>query len=141
MGNILLNECSHKILGITSYKLNTTIILNKLNWLSYYKLIIHESVKLIHRISYESQPPSLSQLSFHSPVRSDIDRQVRKPSVTYKSLSAKTSNTFLHRAVHIYNTLPDTIGYLPKKTFLKKSKEFIKSHFGTKNISKITDVT
>ena len=81
--NVLLNKCSHKILGITSYKLNTITILNKLNWLSYYQLIIHEAVKLIHRISYESQPPALSQLLFHSLVRSDIDRQVQKPSVTY----------------------------------------------------------
>ena len=74
--NVLLNKCSHKILGITSYKLNTITILNKLNWLSYYQLIIHESVKLIHRVSYESQPPALSQLLFHSLVRSDIDCQV-----------------------------------------------------------------
>ena len=121
--NVLLNKCSDKILGITSYKLNTITILNKLNWLSYYQLIIHESVKLIHRVSYESQPPSLSQLLFHSLVRSDIDRQVWKPSVTYKSLLAKTSNTFLHRAVHIYNTLPDTIRYLPKKSLFQNNQK------------------
>ena len=107
--NVLLNKCSHKILGIASYRLNTTTILDKLNWLSYYQLIIHKSVKLIHRVSYESKPPSLSKLLYHSLVRSDIDCQVRKPSVKYKSLSAKTSNSFLHRAIHIYNTLPDNI--------------------------------
>ena len=112
--NVLLNKCTHKILGITSYKLNTTTILNKLNWLSYYQIIIHKSVKLIHRISYESQPASLSQLLYHRVVRSDIDRQVRKPSVKYKSLLAKTSYNFLDRAIHIYNTLPDNILLLPK---------------------------
>ena len=120
--NVLLNKCSQKILGISSYRLNTTTILNKLNWLSYHQLIIHESIKLIHRVSYESQPPALSQLLFHSLVRSDIDCQVRKPSVKYKSLSAKTSNTFLHRAVHIYNTLPDTIQFLPKNLFQKNQR-------------------
>ena len=139
--NVLLNKCTHKILGITSYKLNTTTILNKLNWLSYYQIIIHESIKLVHRISYESQPPSLSQLLYHSLVRSDIDRQVRKPSVKYKSLSAKTSNNFLHRAIYIYNTLPDYIRFLPKKSFSKQSKSYIKSNFSTKNIPKINDLT
>ena len=139
--NVLLNKWTHKIFGITSYKLNTTTILNKLNWLSYYQIIIHESIKLIHRISYESQPPSLSQLLYHSLVRSEIDRQVRKPSVKYKSLSAKTSNNFLHRAIYIYNTLPDNIRFLPKKSFSKQSKAFIKSNFSTKNIPKINDLT
>ena len=137
--NVLLNKCTHKILGITSYKLNTTTILNKLNWLSYHQIIIHESVKLIHRISYESQPPALSQLLYHSMARSDINRQVRKPSIKYKSLSAKTSNNFLHRAVHIYNTLPDNIRFLPKKLFSKQSKAHIKMNFATKNIPKIND--
>ena len=56
--NVLLNKCSHKILGITSYKLNMITILNQLNWLSYHQTIIHESVKLIHRISFYSNPPS-----------------------------------------------------------------------------------
>ena len=139
--NVLLNKCTHRILGISSYRLNTTTILNKLNWLSYHQIVIHESVKLMHRISYESQPPALSQLLYHSLVRSDIDRQVRKPSVKYKSLSAKTSNNFMHRAVHIYNTLPDFIRVLPKKSFSKESKAHIKAHFGTKFIPKIVDLT
>ena len=50
--NVLLNKCSHKILGITSYRLNTTTILNKLNWLSLHQMIIFNSLKLIHRISF-----------------------------------------------------------------------------------------
>ncbi len=74
-------------------------------------------------------------------VRSDIDCQVQKPSVKYKSLSAKTSNSFLHRAIHIYNILPDNILLLPKKPFSKQSKAFIKSNFSTKNIPKINDLT
>ena len=136
-----LNKCTHRILSISSYRLNTTTILNKLNWLSYHQIVMHESVKLIYRISHESQPPALSQLLYHSLVRSDIDRQVRKPSVKYKSLSAKTSNNFMHRAVHIYNSLPDFIRILPKKSFSKESKAHIKAHFSTKYIPKIFDLT
>ena len=71
--NVLLNKCTHRILGISSYRLNTTTILNKLNWLSYHQIVLHESIKLMHRISYESQPPALSQLLYHSLVRSHIE--------------------------------------------------------------------
>merc|ERR1712177_26677 len=134
--NVLLNKFSHNILGISFYRLNTSTIPNKLNWLSYPQIIIHESIKLIHRISYESQPPALSQLLYHSLVRLDIDRQVQKPSVKYKSLSAKTSNNFMHRAVHLYNTLSDFIRVLPKKSFGRESKAYIKANFSTKNIPK-----
>ena len=122
--NVLLNKCSHKILGITSYKLNTTTILNKLNWLSYYQLIIHESVKLMHRISYDSNPPSLSDLLYHNMERSGIDRMVRKPSVRHKSTSAKTANNFIHRGEFLYNFLPDHIRYLPKKN-LQRNQNFL----------------
>ena len=63
--------------------------MQSITMLSYHQIVVHESIKLMHRISYESQPPALSQPVYHSLVRLDIDRQVRKPSVKYKSLSAK----------------------------------------------------
>ena len=102
--NVLLNKCTHKILGITSYKLNTTSILNKLNWLSYYQIIIHESIKLVHRISYESQPPALSQLLFHSLVRSDIDRQVANH-WSNKNLCLPKHQTIFYTGQFTYITL------------------------------------
>ena len=114
--NVLLNKCSHKILGILSYRLNTTTILNKLNWLSYHQLIIHESIKLIHRVSFEAKPPSLANLI----ERSDIDRQVRKPSIQYKAISARTSNSFIHRGIFLYNLLPDNICFMSKKPLAKQ---------------------
>jgi hypothetical protein len=47
----------------------------------------------------------------------------------------------MHRAVHIYNSLPDFIRVLPKKSFSKESKAHIKAHFSTKYIPKIFDLT
>ena len=47
----------------------------------------------------------------------------------------------MHRAIHIYNTLPDFIRLLPKKSFSKQSKAHIKANFSTKNIPKIVDLT
>ena len=60
---------------------------------------IHESVKVMHRISYGSNPPSLYDLLYHNMERSEIDGIVRKPSVKHKSISASTVNNFINRGV------------------------------------------
>ena len=124
--NVLLNKCTHRILSISSYRLNTTTIFNKLNWLSYHQIIMHESVKLMYRISHESQPPALSQLLYHSLVRSDINRQVRKPSVKYKSLSAK-HQTIPCTGQFIY-TIPclTLLGYYQKIHFQRNLKRTLR---------------
>ena len=124
--NVLLNKCTHRILSISSYRLNTTTIFNKLNWLSYHQIIMHESVKLMYRISHESQPPALSQLLYHSLVRSDINRQVRKPSVKYKSLSAK-HQTISCTGQFMY-TIPclTLLGYYQKTHFQRNLKRTLR---------------
>ena len=74
-----------------------TTIMNKLDWITYPQLIIHESIKLLHRVSYEEQPKAINDLLYHNLERSDINRLIRKPSVKHKAISAKTTNSFLHR--------------------------------------------
>ena len=99
--------------------------------------MIYESIKLMHKISFECYPPALNQYLFHSLVRSDISRLVRKTSVTYISKTAKTANSFMHRLVYIYNTLPDVFRALPKKRFSSELKKYIKNTYDLKNIPKI----
>ena len=134
--NVLLNKCTHRILSISSYRLNTTTILNKLNWLSYHQIVMHESVKLMYRISHESQPPALSQLLYHSLVRSDINRQVRKPSVKYKSLSAK-HQTIPCTGQFIY-TIPclTSLGYYQKIHFQRNLKRTLRHILALKSYLK-----
>ena len=134
---VLLNKCAHNVLGRTSYRLNTKTILDKLNWLSFHQLLIHESLKLIHRVSYERHPPALNQYLYHRLYRSDISRFVSKPSVSKVSTTAKTANSFLHRTVYIYNTLPEIYRTMPKKKFSVETKQYIKDNYALKNIPKI----
>ena len=82
--NVLWNKCTHKILGINSYKMTTSSILNKIEWLSFPQTIQHESLKLLHKISFDMTPPALTQYLYHSLHRSDIARLTRKPSVKYQ---------------------------------------------------------
>ena len=100
-------------------------------------MLIHESLKLIHGVSYERHPPALNQYSYHRLYRSDISRFVSKPSVNKVSITAKTANSFLHRTVYIYNTLPEIYRTMPKKKFSVETKQYIKDNYALKNIPKI----
>ena len=113
--NVLLNKCSHQILGITSYRLTTTNILKKLDWLTFPQMFSYQALKLIHRISFKNNPPALCQYLYHSMTRSDLDRLVRKPSPKDQYKSAKLKNIFIHRTIYMYNDLPDDIRAMPKK--------------------------
>ena len=113
--NVLLNKCTHKILGFSSYKLSTYKILKQLNWLSVSQLITFQSLKLIHKISYENEPKALTRYLHHNMERSSMARFTRKPSVKTQYISTKTKDSFFHRSVFIYNKLPDEIRLVPKK--------------------------
>ena len=115
--NVLWNKCTHKILGISSYKLTTTNILKQIDWLSFPQTLQYESLKLYHKISFEMSPPAIYNYLKHSMVRSDIARLVRKPSVKHFPKTAKTRNSSLHRTNFIYNLLPDDLRVLNKIKF------------------------
>ena len=115
--SVLYNKCAHRILGFRSYRMNMSTIFNKLQWTSFPQLIICESLKLVNKINFENKPEVIYNLYHHSLQRSDHERQIRKPSIKYKSLSARTLNSFLHRSVAIYNYIPDKLRLLNKKQF------------------------
>lgn len=137
--SVLYNKCAHNVLGLHSYKLNLTTIYKKLNWTSFPQLIILESLKLIHKISYEHKPKALYDLFYFNMERSNIDRLVRKPSLRYRSLSAKTANSYLHRSTYMYNNLPDKFRIMNRKIFNKQIKLYIMENCELKFIPKIPD--
>merc|ERR1712105_100885 len=114
---VLSNKCTHNILGYSSYKVNTTTFLKKLDWLSFPQTIVFQSLKLIHKVSFEQEPIALNNYLNHNLERSDISRLVRKPRVKRLYKTAKTKNTFLHRSIFIYNNPPDTFRFESKKKF------------------------
>ena len=117
--------------------MTTTSILNKLGWLSFPQTIQFESLKLLHKISFEMVPPALTDYLHHSLQRSDIARLTRKPSVKYKYKTKITKNSFFHRTCYLYNSLPDEIRTLNTKKFSKEIKTYIKTNYDLKNIPKI----
>ena len=138
--NVLLNKCSHRILGITSYRLTTTTILNNLKWLSIPQMICYQSLLLVHKLSMENKPLALTKYLYHSLHRSELERYVRKPSVAKRYKTAITKNSFIHRSVYIYNNiLPDMIRSYTDKKYKNTLKKHISTYFHTKNIPKIPD--
>ena len=49
--NVLLNKCTHNILGFRSYKLNTYNFFREINWISLPQMVIFLALKLLHKIS------------------------------------------------------------------------------------------
>ena len=135
--SVLWNRCMHNIIGIKSYKMTTTTIMKKLEWLSFPQMVQLESMKLLHKVVYEMIPPSLSKYLHFSMHRSDIARLTRKPSLKYKYKTSKSKNSFFHRTCYIYNHLPDEIRTLNTKKFSKEVKNHIKNNYDLKNIPKI----
>ena len=127
-------------MGINSYRLTTSTILSKLKWLSIPQMICYQSLLLIHKISNDNKPPSITKYLYHSLHRSDVERYVRKPSVAKRYKTAITKNSFLHRSIFLYNNLlPDTIRAYTNKKYKVELKKYISSYFHTKNIPKIPD--
>ena len=103
------------------------------------QLMIYQSIKLIHRVSYENEPPALTQYLHHDMVRSDLARQVRKPSMTKPYKSSKMKNTFFYRSIFIYNNIPDNVRLLPKNKFNNIIKKYVFENYNLYQIPKIPD--
>ena len=102
-------------------------------------MIQWEGLKLFHKITFEMYPLVLTEYLYHSMVRSDVARSVRKPSIKYKFKTAKTKNAFFHRICYLYNLLPDTIRISNIKVFGKDTKIYIRNNYDLKTILKIPE--
>ena len=121
----LLMKCAHNVLGYPSYKLNTTTILGRLNWLSFPQMVIFDALKLVHKVSFEGIPLALTQYLHYNMERTELVRLVRRPSASHRFKSAQCKNSFIHRSIFIYNSLPFNFITLNKKKFAKELKDYI----------------
>ena len=83
--NTLLLKCSRPILGFTSYKLNTTTIMKRLNWNTIHHMIMIESNIFIHKCIFEGLPVTINELLTFSLNREVNVRSVRKPIIKNQS--------------------------------------------------------
>ena len=137
--NVLLNKCSHRILGIQSYKMTTTDILKLLNWMTIQHMVVYQSLKIIHRLDITNEPKALKQYIFRPLQRTNNDRQAKRLSLQYKYNTAKCKNTFFHRTIYIYNNIGEDIKNMTKTQFKKYLKDYIRANIEPKSIPKIPD--
>merc|ERR1712090_69564 len=75
----IILKVSRSILGYDSYRLSTSQILDKLNWMSIHHIIMSESLKFFHKIIFNQEPFCLNKYFIYSLNRSDVVRLIRKP--------------------------------------------------------------
>ena len=93
--NTLLNKCTHKILGISSYSKTASSNLKRLNWVSFHQMIMMGGVKLFHKVILKQKPIALSQYIRQSMIQTDLDsRLVRHSFIKRQSKTNKTCNSF-----------------------------------------------
>merc|ERR1712240_340878 len=132
--NTLLLKCTRPILGFDSYKWSTNKIMSKINWSTYYHILIYESIMLIHKSVFEGTPQTIMDLITFSLNRTKNIRSIRKPLMKEQTNSSKLQQTVMFKSVYLYNLFPGQLRtYIPKK--LKKHlKEFIYQYFPNNNI-------
>ena len=82
------------------YRWSTRKLLDSCNWLSFSQLITYESVKYMHKIVYEDQPPAITSLLQYNMAHIHVSCYIRRPEVIYKPVTEKVRNSFLYIAVY-----------------------------------------
>ena len=93
---VLLNKCAHRVIGFDSYRMNTTTFLSKLNWLSFYQMVIAGSLKTIHKMVNTNEPIALTNYLLSINTRDNTHRIGKNIALSRESKSIKTKNSFFH---------------------------------------------
>merc|ERR1712101_29806 len=89
----------------TSYELSTQKIMGKLNWLTAYQLITKETVLSIHKIIFNNQPQSITNLITFSLCRSQNVCSVHKPIIKEEHNPSKAKKSIILMGIYLYNKL------------------------------------
>ena len=135
---VLLNKCAHRVIGFESYRMNTSTFLSKLNWLSFYQMVIAGSLKTVHKMVINNEPIALTNYLYNSNSRENMNRIGKNIALSRERKSIKTKNSFLNRSIIIYNSLKIHIVALDHKIFKSRIKGYIWSNFAFNNIPNIT---
>jgi len=135
--NSIILKITRHILGIESYKMSTTKILQTLDWLSFPQIIAQESIKIIHKLNIMNKPKALKKYFYFNQERVDVNRNLRKPNLSYKPKAQKLNKSQMYRGVYYYSKLPFDIRILKPKLFNKKLKTHIMNSFNTYHLEKL----
>ena len=128
----LIMKNTRPILGISSYKLNTRTIMEKLKWCTMHQIIMSESLKFIHKIYFEHLPPSMTRYITFGLNNENNTRLCRKPSIINRPRSERMSQSIFHRSVYLFNKLDYGDRIMNTKKFAKNINCIVKDHFPMK---------
>ena len=126
---MLVNKCSHKILGIKSYSKSSSYNLKQLGWVSYQQMQIIGAMKLFHKVISNNKPLAYTQYLKQSMISVEGSRKVCQSHIKRGSKTIKTDKPIFYRGIRIYNMLPLTLKILEPKLFNKKIKEYVRNKF------------
>ena len=132
----LLMKCARPLLGFKSFRMSTLQIMKKLNWLTIHQLIMAESIKIIHKITYENLPPAITKYITFPMSRENSQRVCRKPRMKVQPASAKSAQSLLYRVIFLFNQLPHEARSLNTKKFSKELNNNMRYIFPLKDIPK-----
>ena len=132
----LLMRVAKTVNGKSCFKWPTLKVLDSCNWLSLSQLVMFESVKYIHNIVYENQPPAITSLLRFNMVRCHVSRYNRRPETIYTPTSEKVRNSLLYLSIYLYNHLPDNFRTMNTQDFADAAKIHFRQHFDRSHILK-----
>merc|ERR1712240_121605 len=127
--NTLLLKCTRPILGFDSYRRSTNKIMSKINWSTYYHILIYESIMLKQKGVFEGTPKTIMDLITFSLNRTKNIWSIRKPLMKEQTNSSKLQQTVMFKSVYLYNLLPDQLRTYNPKKFKKAPKRIHLSIF------------
>ena len=116
---------SRPILGYISFKWSTNQIMNKLGWLSIHYMIRAESIKFVHRVTFENLPPAINEYLCYSVNREQNEPLCHRVRVKIHPKSAKMAQSLLYRAVFLYNKIDYELKTINPKKFSKKISQLL----------------
>ncbi len=117
------------VLGSPCYRWSTAKILTSIKWQSIYHMITCSSLIQMHKIISDTVPHSLYTLLTSTMHTQNTRRHTRKVHMKYTPLTDKLHNTYMYKALSIYNSLPSTLTTLNTKQFKTNIKKHITLHY------------
>ena len=101
----------------------------KLNWLTAYQLITKETVLFIHKIFFNNQPPTITNLITFSLCHSQNVRSVRKPIIKEEHNPSMAKKSIIFMGIYLYNKLTYDITCKNTKLLSKYLQKNIQYHY------------
>ena len=121
----LLLKSARVVIGTACYRWSTFRILNACSWHSIYHMITIATTTTLHKIIAHKTPQSLYSLLASHMHNTYSNRHVRTLHLKHRAHTDQLNNTFLYKAVSIYNTLPHEITALDTTDFRARITSYV----------------